>query len=650
MVRPTPVFQEIKQQLIESNETQRVTRDEIIRLREAFKSSISDSKMTNLRGLEKSREKGRGMFGTMADIGKGAVGAIGTSAGGIMGLLTSLIGSVPIIAMAAVVGAISLAITTFLNLDFEEFKKNILTLLSLKDDLGGYLETFGKTGAFVVIMGGIGLGLAAVGLGSAIGAGGGKLAEWMEPGWTKVVKENVRELLTIARLIDNDTVATMKEGGTFFVVMTGIGVGLAAFGIGSAVGGIGEAFAKWSGGDDWAKKIRANVKELLGIVDDVAGNLTGYERITKGGEESSAFALIMAGIGAGLVAFGVGAFVGGGAEGFADWAGGNDWAKKIRQNVGELLGIIDDISGKEATYEKMFRDAQIEGGTFATIMSGIGAGLAAFGSGAFVSGAALGFTQWSAGDDWAEKIRDNAAYLISIPDTLVSDGESAVVKAGQFMIIMERLGTGLSVFAGKQFGAALKQAGADVVNFLRGDESPIAAIIGLGDNIDKLDKTATALEKIGNALQKLALFNFAGGGSGIYDMTRDLMNVLPVLEVLVNGGTIPGTEGILWGAGTKVKGLASPEIQFDEAVANVNKIRAITGMQLVQAEQNNATAALDATNLSNAQMGRGFNNIDASTTVNAPSSTSVAIPLTSSQQWDYYEQWLANNRRKRGQY
>jgi len=650
MVRPTPVFQEIKQQLIESNETQRVTRDEIIRLREAFKSSISDSKMTNLRGLEKSREKGRGMFGTMAGIGKGAVGAIGTSAGGIMGLLTSLIGSVPIIAMAAVVGAISLAITTFLNLDFEEFKKNILTLLSLKDDLGGYLETFGKTGAFVVIMGGIGLGLAAVGIGSAVGAGGGKLAEWLQPGWTKVVKENVRQLLSIATLIDDSMEETLKQGGTFFVVMTGVAAGLAAFGIGAFISGGGGAFADWVSGEDWAKKIRQNVAELLGIVDDVAGNATGYERITKGGEESSTFAIIMAGIGAGLVAFGVGAFVGGGAEGFAEWTSGNDWAKKIRQNVGELLGIIDDISGKEATYEKMFRDAQIEGGTFATIMSGIGAGLAAFGAGAFVSGAGLGFSDWAGGDNWAEKIRDNAAYLISIPDTLVKDGESAVVKASQFMVIMERLGTGLSVFAGKQFGAALKQAGADVVNFLRGDESPVEAIIGLGDNIDKLDKTATALEKIGNALQKLALFNFAGGGSGIYDMTRDLMNVLPVLEVLVNGGTIPGTEGLIFRAGTKVKGLASPDILYDEALANVNKIRAITGMQLVQAEQNNATAALDATNLSNAQMGRGFNNIDASTTVNAPSSTSVAIPLTSSQQWDYYEQWLANNRRKRGQY
>ena len=642
MVRPTPVFQEIKQQLVESNETQRVTRDEIVRLREVFKSSMAEQRLSNLKGLEKRREGG-GMLGMLGSIGKGA----GRAAGGILGLLTSLIGSVPLLAMAGIVGAIALAITTFLKLDFEEFKKNILTLLSLKDDLGGYLETFGKTGTFVVIMAGIGLGLAAVGLGSAIGAGGGALAEWLQPGWTTTVKENVRELLSIARLIDNDTVATMKEGGTFFVVMTGIAVGLAAFGIGSAFAGGGQAFAQWVSGEDWAKKIRQNVNELLGIVDDVAKDASGYERITKGGEESSTFAIIMAGIGVGLTAFGVGAFFGGGGQAFAQWTSGEDWAKKIRQNVGELLGIIDDISGKDATYEKMFKDAQMEGGTFGLIMSGIGAGLAAFGAGAFVSGAGLGFSDWAGGDNWAEKIRDNAAYLISIPDTLVSEGESSIVKARQFMVVMEALGAGLSIFAGKQFGAALKQAGADVVNFLRGDESPLEAIIGLGDNIDKLDKTAIALEKIGNALQKLALFNFAGGGSGIYDMTRDLMNVLPVLEVLVNGGIIPGTEGMLWGAGTKVKGLSSPEIQYDEALANVNKLRAIAGMQLVQAEQANATAALDATNLSNAQMGRGFNAIDASTTVNAPSNTSVAIPLTSSQQMDYYEQFLASKSRKR---
>lgn len=638
MVRPTPVFQDIKQQLIESNETQRVTQAEIIRLRETFASSINQSKMANLKGLEKSREKGKGMMGGLLD-GAGKIGgAISSAGGGIMGFLGKLLGGLPMIFMAGAIGAIAVAITTFLKLDFEKFKANMISLLSISDDLGGTLETFKKGGTFFLVMAGIGAGLAAVGIGSAIAAGGGVFAEWLQPGWTTAVKENVRELLSIARLVDNDTVETMKEGGTFFVVMTGISVGLAAFGIGAFFGGGGQGFAEWVSGNDWAKKIRANVAELLGIVDDVAGNATGYERITKGGEESSAFAIIMAGIGVGLSAFGIGAFFGGGGQGFAEWVSGNDWAKKIRQNVGELLGIIDDISGKEASYEKMFRDAQIEGGTFATIMAGIGAGLAAFGSGAFVSGVGLGFTEWTSGDNWAEKIRDNAAYLISIPDALVGEGESAIVKARQFMVVMEALGAGLSIFAGKQFGAALKQAGADVVNFLRGADSPLEAIIGLGDNIDKLDRTATALDKIADALQKLALFNFAGGGSGIYDMTKDLMNALPILETIIEGGELP--DGVFYG--TVVKGLASPEVGYDQALANVNKIRAITGMQLVQAEQTNS--ALDSTNMANASMGRSFNTVDNSTTVNSNSSQAYSMWQSGASKQDVYEAWLEGNR------
>lgn len=530
MVRPTPVFQEIKQQLMESNETQRVTRDEIIRLRETFASSIEQSKMANLKGLETQRESKTKLSGTAGQIG----GAMSSAGGGIMGFLGKLLGGMPMVFMAGAIGAIAVAITTFLKLDFKKFKENMIELLSISDDLGGYLATFAKGGTFFAIMAGIGFGLAAVGIGTAIGAAGVSLAEWLIPNYYTVVKENVKELLSIATLVDDSMVETLKSGGTFFVVMAGLSAGLAAFGIGSAIGGAGTGLAAWLNGDDWAARIKNSVAELLSIND--------------------------------------------------------------------LVGTGDYAAFSES-------------GTFITIMGGISAGLVAFAGGSAFAGIVDYFT----GEGSIPSIVNNVKLLLGIASSMGKDPRQMYEESTFLYGSMQKIGDALSYFAGSDFVGSLKSAGASIINFLSGNESPMAAIVSLSEKSDDLQKTGTALDSIAGALQKISLFNFAGGGVGLHQMAKDLMYAMPIIETIIKGGTLP--DGIF--VGTKVKGLASPEIPYDEALENMNKLRATLGAQIIELPKSDATVSLGAGTKSGAKLGQEFNNIN--TLSNAPPSQPMII-------------------------
>ena len=110
----------------------------------------------------------------------------------------SLLKTMGIAALVAGGGAILAALGGFLDFDAEGVKKNIKTLLSISDDVGGKAEFF-------------------------------------------------------------------LEGGTFFLAMSGIGVGLAVFGAGSAIAGLSDSLNKYVGNEAWASSIKKNVLTLLSI-------------------------------------------------------------------------------------------------------------------------------------------------------------------------------------------------------------------------------------------------------------------------------------------------------------------------------------------------------------------------------------------------
>ena len=111
---------------------------------------------------------------------------------------------------------------------------------------------------------GIGAGVAMGGLG-ALFAGGGYLLKQIAEFDGKAVVENVKHLLSINDLFTGSWDA-LKEGGTFFLVMTGIGAGLIAF---SAGAGIAAAVSYFTKNTKWAEDILKNYKAQKGFFENI---------------------------------------------------------------------------------------------------------------------------------------------------------------------------------------------------------------------------------------------------------------------------------------------------------------------------------------------------------------------------------------------
>ena len=85
----------------------------------------------------------------------------------------------------------------------ENIKTNVLTLLSIKDELGGNLAMLPMVEAFGLAMTGIGLGLIAFGIGSILNS-------FTADDFGASVKENVLQLLSIPDEVDGDIEETSK--------------------------------------------------------------------------------------------------------------------------------------------------------------------------------------------------------------------------------------------------------------------------------------------------------------------------------------------------------------------------------------------------------------------------------------------------------
>ena len=264
---------------------------------------------------------------------------------------------------------------------------------------------------------GIGAGAAMAGMG-ALFAGGGYLLKQIAEFDGKAVVENVKHLLSINDLFKGSWDA-LKEGGTFFLVMLGIGAGLVAFSAGAAVTAAVQYFTK---GTKWAETVVKNVKTLIDIQD-----IKGYDSFGRAN-----FIWTMGGIGLGLVAFSIGEVAASMATAFTQFSDTEDWAKVVVKNVTTLIGI-QDIPGYDSFSSKDFL------GT----MSGIGLGLVAFAIGTATTSMAESLTKFSDTEDWAKVVVKNVTTLIGIQDVKGYDSFSA----DGFFGTMLGIGAGLVAFS-----------------------------------------------------------------------------------------------------------------------------------------------------------------------------------------------------------
>jgi len=563
--------------------------------------SIASGVSVSSGGASEAKKSGK-LGGLLGGIG-GALGGLGIGVGAAMGGLGALF---------AGGGYLLKQLAEF---DGKAVVANVRELFKIADLTTGIGNAFSQGGQFLISMVGIGLGLAVFGAGAAIASAGGALSKFLDPKWAETIVKNVVILLGISKTVGGSA-ELLKKGGAFFLAMTGIGLGLAVFGTGAAVAGLAGALTNFID-KTWAQGIVDNVVILLSIKDKLGGNAN---LLASGG----AFFLAMAGIGAGLAVFGVGAAL----TGLAQFIVKDDWATRLKNSVVTLLSIKDALGGNA--------NLLVSGGAFFLAMAGIGAGLAAFSAGQ----TAAGFTQFISKEDWAQKIKDSVKTLMGIADlkfgdvakfavfmtavaaglvafavgkganamgdvigkftgnfavnivkdvntlmAMINDPNVNQKKANEFSSIMGTIAAGLVKFSAGKFIGTLASAAAGVVGFLTGAKSPIQEIRNIAKEADNIEKGANAIGKVSDNLKKIGSLKFDGSDINIKDFSKDLLDSVPAIEAAIMGGKIKGG---VFSSDIKYKGLASTEIKWSDAAKNIRTIQA--ALKVDPAEEMDSTA------------------------------------------------------------
>jgi len=589
--------------------------------------------ISNLKGLNaKNAAVSSGADTANAGVtGSGGSGS-GSGLGGMLGgLMKGFGGGVGLAGLG--IGATLLGLAQVMDkFSAQGIKDGVNTLLSIGEDYESRGEFFKEGGTLAIMLGGLGAGLIAFGAGQLVTAG----AQWLsEDNWAEVVKNNVGTLLEISSLPGAGGL-----GVDIAIPLGMISAGLIAFGIGQGVVGLAESLTKFTGTDNWAQNVRDNIEKLLEIPalpNATFKNVTAFPGV---------MAMISAGLIAftvGSVAKDIAAVPTTAVSALKTFTGQDEnysqnWAKDIRDNVetlleipmlpgatlgntGEFVGVMTMIGagliafafGKGAEgasetvqsavqlftkedYAKRIKgevetilsiphlpNADLETATgFIGIMAAIGTGLAVFSLGKALDGAATG-VQGAVGlfteEGFANRIKTEVSTLLSITD-LGDDG-----KATSFIDIMAKISKGLIAFSAGGLVGALADAGAAIIKFFTGEESAFEQIRIIANQSNELEQGATALESIHDSLNKIGGLRFDGSNLGLTEFANDLAESVPIIETAIMGSQGKDLSWWPFYKGVQLKGLASPDINFDEASSNIANLRGAMGLESTMPNQ-----------------------------------------------------------------
>ena len=409
------------------------------------------------------------------------------------------------------------ALKSFEDVDGLKIAKNIndiMTIVPSDEGAGEMLKFLADGAVFTTVMTGLGVGLAAFG----IGAGVASVTSFLDPVFGEKIKYNVLTLLSIPDEAGGK-LDTMAKGGALLLALTGLGVGLAIFGAGSTVGVTADVIGNFMNAD-WAASIKRNVLTLLSIAD-YKGDLDMLMSDTGG------VTLALTNLGVGLAVFGIGSTIAGIGEGVTNFTN-PDWAQSIKDNVIILLSIGEAVGGNVEFLKK--------GGTFFLAMTGLGAGLAVFGLGQTFTGIGNFF----AGDNMAQKVKDDVQTLLSV----VEQDPDILRKSRGFKAAMTNVADAMAVYG----SGTLKKAGADFLGgiaklftFGGGEPSPVDVAIRIGNNEAKINKGAQGMRTLARSLETFSRVDLDSADLSNYDeLMEDLIAFTTQLAVLQGTGTFGG--------------------------------------------------------------------------------------------------------------
>ena len=424
---------------------------------------------------------------------------------------------------------------------------NVEKLISIQN-IEGY-DTFNSE-KFSSTMGGIAAGLVKFAIGEVMTGLAQKFTEGMA--WTQAIYDNVKKLVSIQFILGYDTFKSEKFSST----MGGIALGLIAFAFGQAASGLATAITRFTDASTWAQDIYDNVKTLVSIQF-----IEGYSTFKAGN-----FAKTMAGIALGLIAFAFGSAAAKDDnsskmdKSLTQFSKTGTWAQSIYDNVATLISIMTIPNIKEDTAK------------FVKVMTGLAAGLFAFAVGKGTNVMADTLSKFTG--NFADNIKTDVTTLLSI----LNDDNINVQKSIDLNTILGNISAGLMKFGAQNFINSLASAASTVFNFLAGDNSPIKQVKLIADESENLTKGADAITAIGDGLNNIASLSFDGSNIKIKDFAEDLIQSVPLIEAAIMGGKIEGSilSALKFWEDSDDKeflGLASPDIKWADAVANITALR-----------------------------------------------------------------------------
>jgi len=159
--------------------------------------------------------------------------------GGVLLALTGLGVGLALFGAGSTVGVTADVLTNFMNASWaESIKNNVVTLLSIKDEMGGNWNMLADTGFFVATMSGLAAGLVAFTIGQGAQQMSQTLDKFGERGFTQTIRDNISDLISISDMIKPG------QAGQFAKEMTIFATGLAAISAGELVNQLTGASSK----------------------------------------------------------------------------------------------------------------------------------------------------------------------------------------------------------------------------------------------------------------------------------------------------------------------------------------------------------------------------------------------------------------------
>ena len=372
------------------------------------------------------------------------------------------------------------------------------------------------------------------------------------------IKEDI-EMLLSTDLTNNFGGADNEYGKKELVgTMTALSAAMVVWSAGKGLSGLAEGIDNLArigpGGRRTSVGIKEDIETLLSIdatvdPDDFrdlmkAMNFLGLSMITWGG---------------GSFIAGIGRLV----ENAANWSSGKEGQKT---NADAIKYSIETILSTDLTSHNSSSDWE----ETAKAISAIGKSMTSVGWGHIVTGIGTLWDNDGKGEDNVTKIKNTVEKLLTITDMRDVKRRSEDLK-----VILGNVGDAMSDFAVDDWIESYLGVITSINHWISGDEGMIGSLTSLleaGANIDKLN---SGLE---TTRQKLKLFTSEDWtiDSNLKEFAQDLADSLPTMEAAIMGNA--GWTDYVDPFKTHIKGLASPEVDWELASNRMAGFRAASGM------------------------------------------------------------------------